>query len=116
MNTIPHSNGTISEEQTVQKKDRQSLAVKSDDIKLFWLDAEQNVSTALHTVLHNAFGNPSSDAIVDDIKVLQKLLDDEDYVESHHHSPQTLGHLPFHEHHSYYDTDEHHNEDKDRRK
>lgn len=114
MNTIPHSNGTVSEERTEQKKDSQSLAVRGDGIKLFWLDAEQNVRTALHTVLHNALSSPSSDTIVDDIKVLQKLLDDEDYVESHHHSPQRLAHLPFHDHHSDNDTSEHSNEDKDR--
>lgn len=47
MNTILHSNGAISEEQTAQKKDSLSLAVKRHGIKLFWLDAEQKKSTAM---------------------------------------------------------------------
>lgn len=63
------------------------MAGKGHGIELFRPDAEQNEMTALHSVVHSALFYTSSDTVVDDVEVLQKLLDDEHDIESHHHCP-----------------------------
>lgn len=87
MNTYPTLRRHNQQGTNTRRTKIQSIAGKGDGIKLFRPDAEQNEMTALHSVVHKALFYTSSDTVVDDVEVLQKLLDDEHDIEGHHHCP-----------------------------